>query len=84
MTRIVISAILVILLSGCISTQQMDQQFYDGIEQGAQEYSEALGDVATYIGMYEGDQDLLQYEEWQKAILGASIDLRTLKRTNQI
>ena len=73
MKRTIIVHLLVILLqTGCVSSTDMDQQFYSGIEQGAKDFSEALGDVSFYIGLYEGSPSYLQNLEWQNSILDSS------------
>ena len=72
MSKTPIIVLLFILLTGCVSTQRLDREFYDGVEQGAIKYSEALGNIATLIGMYEGSSSVLQSTEWRDLILGTS------------
>jgi hypothetical protein len=60
------------LLVGCVSSAQMDEEFYLGMEQRSGDFSEALGDVAVYVGMYEGSPSVLQSEDWKFSILDTS------------
>jgi hypothetical protein len=40
----------VLPLTGYVSSSDMDKQFYSGTEQGANKFTETLGDLAVYIG----------------------------------
>jgi hypothetical protein len=82
MSKTIIFVALVFLLAGCVSTQKLDQEFYIGIEQGAKEYTDALGNIATLIGMYEGGSVMLQSTEWKESILGAANTI--LGKANQL
>jgi hypothetical protein len=64
-----------LFLSGCVSSSKMDGEFYTGIKQGSKEYGEAIGQMATLIGMYEGSNSLISYSGWQDSIVEASTEV---------
>lgn len=75
MFRKVIFVTLVFLLAGCVPSGQMDREFYGGLEQGSKEYGEVLGDLAGFIGLYEGSSNMLEYGDWQNSTLELSTAL---------
>ncbi len=72
MKKIIVCTLYLLLLMGCVSSADMNRQFYSGMEQRGKEFSEALGIVANYIGWYEGNPSSLQDTMWQDSMLDAS------------